>query len=350
MWQSYRILLVFMLGVTGIVAQTSTVSPAAQLATKYSGSVFKLFVYTTEGIYPEEGTCFVIHQVGPTDNPTLYLMTAAHVLLGPEADDDTNLAKIKKIQIDYSNNGHWEITNDNGELKGGSIFVPPKGVRHHDFALLQVVQAGRPAKTLPIAGQDPKVNDSFTVFGFEGESSIGTPINGTIQSEAGVSEEPWFLANVDISEGNSGGPAFADSGVFALVEGRFKPKGAVMTLVPISLTAHFLEDNIPGFKFGPTTGDIVKREVSKVLRVDCLQTKEDSVDLHVRVRKGEELQSASASFEQTHNLKSYSIKAVNIEGNVVTVDYILVGPGIKMFGCKDEGSATLKVTAQVRHY
>src|SRR5690242_13581198 len=132
------IVLTLLLWVTSSVAQTSTISPA-QLAIEYSVSIFKVFVYTTENDdVPYEGTCFVIYQVGPANNPTLYLMTAAHVLLGPKANDDTNLDLIRKILVSYSNNGNWEITQDEkGNFKGGSVFISPKwSSLNNDFALL----------------------------------------------------------------------------------------------------------------------------------------------------------------------------------------------------------------------
>lgn len=342
------IVLTLLLWLTSSVAQTPTISPSAQLAIECSGSVFKVFVYTTENDdVPYEGTSFVIYQVGSANNPTLYLMTAAHVLLGQKANDDANLDQITKICVRYSHNGSWQITRDeNGGFKGGSVFIPIKWSSfNHDFALLKVVQAGRPVKALPISELNPKVNDGFTAFGFQHGSNIGTPINGTLQSLAGVSAQPWFLGDVNISPGNSGGPVFANDGVFALVEGRINEDGAVKALVPISLARHFLEDSIPGFSFH--TARNVKRVVTKPLSVDCLEKKVETVSLQVPVSYGEELLSASAGFDKPQNLKSHRVNSVKTLGNVVTVEYEIVGPPVSPFGCR-EGSAILKVTAEVR--
>ena len=285
---------------------------------------------------------------GTSDQSNAVLNDRRTCFARPNANDDTNLDQIKKICVSYSNNGNWEITKDEkGNFRGGSVFIPPKWSSfNHDFALLKVVRAGKPVKALPIAERNPKVNDGFTAFGFQLGSSIGTPINGTLQSPADVSEEPWFLADVNISPGNSGGPVFANDGVFALVEGRINKDGSVKALVPISLARHFLEDSIPGFRFH-TAGHVVTREVTKPLSVDCLKTKLETVTLQVPISYGEELLSASVSFDKPRNLKSDQVNTVSIQGNIVTVEYEIVGPRVGRFGCP-EGSAILKVTAKIR--
>lgn len=327
------------------VAQVPNPSPP-ELAGQYLGSVFKVLVYDNEhGNVPEEGTCFVVFQTGAPDNPTLYFLTAAHVVLGGEASDDTNIGRVTKIQVKYSNNGFWDVDR-------ASVRVPEKWDSYYrDFALFKVTLAGRSIKTVPLSTHSPRVNDHFTALGFPHGLEIPTPINGTIQVEPGNGfDEPWFLADANLSPGTSGGPVFTEEGVFAMVQGRHKDALVPKFLVPISITGRFLPDYIPGFIWpNRPIEKLLQREVSSTyLEVNCLEQKSDTIQIRVPLKAEEELVSAAATFEQMDNLRAQEVKVIGTQGNTVTVRYTLVGSSVALFGCKGGGHATLRVVATIR--
>lgn len=279
----------------------------------------------------------------PPDNPTLYFVTAAHVVLGGEATNDTGIGRVSKILVKYSTNGFWDVNTT-------TVRVPQRWETYYqDFALFTVSQAGRHIKTVPLSLRAPAPNGHFAAVGFPRGLDVATPISGTIQVEPGNGiDEPWFVADANLSPGTSGGPVFTGDGVFAIVQGRHREAEAPKFLVPLAMTTRFLQDYIPNFS-PYSAKKIVQREVStSYFEVKCLETKSDTIAVEVPLEVGEELLSVNATLEQLNNLRVHEARVISAHGTKVAVRYTFLGPKLGLFGCKGDGHATLKVVATIR--
>src|SRR5258708_1747365 len=176
-------------------------------------SVFKLFVWNTERPnVPLEGTAFCIYSVGDSDNPTLYFLTAAHVILGENAGDDTKLDIVDRIEVRFGG-----AKGDVWEIDKKTIKIPRDWESDgRDFATFKVLAAGRRVRALKLV--DTRPDDlQFSVIGFPQGFPSSLEVNGKLLSEAGQPiVQPWFVVEASLSPGMSGGPAISQEGVFAI--------------------------------------------------------------------------------------------------------------------------------------
>ena len=244
-------------------------------------SVLKIQVKSNGSSVPSEGTGFVIHTTGNPDNPTLYLLTAAHVILGINAGDDTKPGVVvDQIDVRYGS-GESEIWTIKKDAIAKSVTFPNQWhSTGHDFALIKIVGASRKYRALCLANRLPEPNQAFSAVGYLEGSPSWLSVHGTVLTRAGQGlPKPWFIVEApSLSHGMSGGPALSSDGVFAVVRGapeeeRPGQQLLVKTLIPLTLAETFLRDNIPDWKAAiandqDCTGKIQRWEIANIERVD----------------------------------------------------------------------------------
>src|ERR1041384_1239517 len=245
-----------------------------------SASVFKIQV-KFEGGGASEGTGFVIHSTGNPNNPTLYLLTAAHVILGDNAGNDTRPdVVLSQIDVRYGS-GQSEIWTIKEGAIAKSVSIPNQwNSSGRDFALIKIIGAGRKYRPLCLANRSPEPTQPFETIGFLQGSFSSLTVQGKVLTGAGQGlSKPWFIVEApSLSHGMSGGPALSNDGVFALVRGapeeeRSNQQLLVKTLIPLTLAETFLRDNIPDWKAAigndqDCIGRVQTWDITNIQRVD----------------------------------------------------------------------------------
>ncbi len=258
----------------------SRVEKGAPDQTRDAGaSVFKIQV-KTEGGVGSEGTGFVIHTTGNPDNPTLYLLTAAHVILGINAGNDAKPdVVVDQIDVKYGS-GQSEIWTIKKDAVGKFVTIPDQwNSSGRDFALIKIVGASRKYSALCLANRSPEPTQPFAAIGYLEGSLSFLPIQGTVLTRAGQGvSKPWFIVEApSLSHGMSGGPALSSDGVFAVVRGAPEEQPdqplLVKTLIPLTLAETFLRDNIPDWKAAIANdqdciGRVQTWDIANIERVD----------------------------------------------------------------------------------
>ncbi len=118
--------------------------PHIVTAEKYAGSVFRIEVEDGESSLPRSGTAFPIHTAGPQDNPTVWFLTAAHVLFGPQARFESDATRLKRVIVRKGGGQSWEVDRS-------TIQVPPNwNTRWLDFAVMKVIGMGLVVTPVPL--------------------------------------------------------------------------------------------------------------------------------------------------------------------------------------------------------
>jgi tetratricopeptide (TPR) repeat protein len=226
-----------------------TIPRPLTLYAQESVRVFKIFAANKDRpTVPLEGSAFVVASEGNSSNPTLYFLTAAHVILGPEGTDDTKISDVlDKLQVRFGA-AEGDVWNVNLNTIRIPIHWESEG---RDFALFRVGNtgnAGRDIKACKLVTTRPD-DKHFLVEGFPAGVSTLIQMNGTLLTDAAgdASDAPWYVVDAQIAPGMSGGPALSTEGVFAIVQGRHQTAEQLKLLVPIALAGNFLRDNIVSF-------------------------------------------------------------------------------------------------------
>jgi Flp pilus assembly protein TadD len=226
--------------------------PAQQspISSTFSAAVYKVQVWSKDTpTVPSDGTAFLIAKLGRT----CYFVTAAHVILGVDATEDTRIERVVDHVVLFLRLG-----------KGHDVEVPIAGIRipgdwestKRDFALLQVTIEESMPDPLPVAST-PRGEFPFIAIGFPPEIYEPISIPGTVIA-SDVLREPWLLVNGSLTHGMSGGPALTRDGVFAAVQGRHSTEQELKYLVPLSLFMPFIRTIVPDtaqFGLSPARSD-----------------------------------------------------------------------------------------------
>jgi hypothetical protein len=213
--------------------------PYIRVAERYRGEVLQIRVVDGEG--SRSGTCFPIYVSSAKKNPNVWFITAAHVILGEAANDYTTREGLKEVTLSSGSSAPWTI---DFKATPRVIQIPLAwDSSGHDFALVYVRGFGRPVTPLPLSTRSLKYGDDFVVVGFPGGAPQTLPARGQVQAGPGEYDPLWYLVTGEtIAPGMSGGPAFTDDGVFALVSGR---DAVGKLLVPVGMAYAFVRTILP---------------------------------------------------------------------------------------------------------
>jgi len=251
-----RVLLFWLVVGRQVAAGQNAIATAPTSDTNPAQSTFRVNVWLRETpAVPIQGTAFVIDSTGDANNPTVYFLTAAHVILGGVAKDTTRREEVVdhvEIRFDNSIGGSWPINLD-------AIWFPTNWESTgRDFAIIKVVSAGRPVLPLklidqPVGGYKDK---QFVAYGFPPDFTRSVPVDGkVIDDAAGNSDptKPWLLVTSSFTHGMSGGPVVTSEGVFGTIQGRTDVAEELKYVIPISHALPFIREIIPGYPNAKTT-------------------------------------------------------------------------------------------------
>jgi Trypsin-like peptidase domain len=226
-----------------MVISMSSIQPSA--AINIAASVFRVNVWRDLSVPPGQGTVWLIDN---DKNGTLYFVTAAHVVLGPGATDDTTVAgALKKMEVVFG-----AAVGDRWDIDLASIRVPFRwDTSDKDIAVFKVLNATQAISPIPIGKGPEHPQDGqpvqFTAYGFPSGVAKPLPIGGKITAFPGeATTKGWYLTDAQVTPGMSGGPALLNDHVFAIVEGYYQDI-SVKYLVPLDTSIDFLAGAIPGW-------------------------------------------------------------------------------------------------------
>lgn len=316
-----------------------------------------------------EGTGFAVSVQGNPNNPTLYILTAAHVILGEDADDDTKVKDIiSQVSVRFGGavGDHWNINLD------GIRIAPQWKSSGRDFALLPVPVAGRRIDPLPLSRETAQVRSEFTAWGFPptGAQMSAVPIKGDVLQAAGSSGTPWILVDGAITPGMSGGPCWDGKGVFGIIHGPPPGLQQLKYLVPVDLARNFLIDNIPGLTLADEGPPPPPRQLAPLLArawVVGKRTHFDSVIVNLEKRgdpvtvgceqkadssvsyspdADSKVISHSAHWTDLDNIKSHSAQS-DVVGTQILAAGFIVGLDRQVFNCPGGGHGTLVLALSI---
>lgn len=194
-----------------------TKDPWATQRGQVKRGTFKVVVELKEApTVPEEGTAFVVHVTGDEDNPTVYLATAAHVILGGEAVDSTRLDDVVTKVTVRRGKGIRDVPVDPNH-----VMIPERWEStDRDFAILVIDHFGEKIEPIGLSRRVPRVAENFEVFGVPRKGQDAQLIPCQVSGALGSRPRRMLpAARCSTDHGMSGGPAYGLAGVFGIFHG-----------------------------------------------------------------------------------------------------------------------------------